>query len=70
MTVVDQAHSMRPRLESLLVAQMELRHHPLKNTGHLFEVGRAIEELACGCPNSHTETVERWVGQLLSGAAV
>lgn len=48
------------RIEALLVAQMQLRHHPHVNPGHLFEVERAIDELAGGESTSHTETVERW----------
>lgn len=66
MTVIDQAHSLRPRLETLLIAQMKLRH--AHNDAHMeFEVERAIEELGSGYPTSHTETVERWAQSFVDG---
>jgi hypothetical protein len=57
------------RLEALLVAQQRLRHQPLANTGHLFEIERAIDEIQGGCSCSHTETVEIWTAQFLAGVA-
>lgn len=68
MNIIDQAHSLRPRLEQLLVAQMELRRHPHANPGHLFEVERAIDELTDGWPNAHTACVEAWVAGYIGGA--
>lgn len=67
---IDQAHSLRPRLEHLLIAQQQLR---AAHNDRLmeFEVERAIEELGSGEPTSHTETIERWASQYLAsqGAA-
>jgi hypothetical protein len=56
------------RLEALLVAQQRLRHQPHENTGHLFEIERAIDEIQGGCSCSHTETVELWCSRFLQGA--
>lgn len=56
------------RLEHLLIAQQALRKHEAENRNHLFEIERAIDEIQGGCPNSHTDTVERWVGLYLAGA--
>lgn len=62
---IDLAHSMRVRIEALLVVQMQLRHHPHENPGHAFEVERAIDELIDGTPNAHTECVEHWANNFL-----
>lgn len=68
MNVIDQAHSIRPRLEHLLEAQCALRKHEKDNRHWLWEIERAIEELQGGWPNSHTDTVERFATALLNGA--
>jgi hypothetical protein len=58
------------RLELLLVAQQALRSKDAKaNRHHLFEIERAIDEIQGGCPNSHTDCVERWCRELVLGAA-
>ncbi len=57
-------------LELLLVAQMQLRHHPHVNPGHLFEIERAIDEIQGGCANSHTDCVLRWAHAYLAEVAV
>ena len=69
MNRVDQAHSMRPRLEELLEAQMRLRAHPDGNRHWIFEVERAIEEIQSGYPTSHSDTVELWAHAFLGRAA-
>jgi hypothetical protein len=49
---------------------LELRpdEEPTATTNRLwlYEIERAIDELADGCPNSHTETVERWANAFLA----
>lgn len=67
-TLIDQAHSRRPRLETLLMFQQALKRD---RAGRLdqFEVEVAIEELQSGWPTPHTETVERMALAYLGGAA-
>lgn len=68
LTRIDQAHSMAPRLDILLMAQQRLKGE--HRDDHMeFEVDRGIEALAAGEPTSHTECVERWARKFLDGAA-
>lgn len=68
MNRIDQAHSLRPRLEELLEAQAKLRrahNDPFME----FEVERAIGSLASGWPTSQSDIVERWAHAYLGRAA-
>lgn len=64
---IDFAHSPRPRIERLLVAQLRLRQ--ARDHTHLIEVQRALVELQEGFPDAHTERVEDWANAWLERVA-
>lgn len=69
MKIITQAESVRPRIETLLVAQQRLRaQHPHDRLME-FEVSRAIESLMAGLPDDACLCTERWCTAYLGGAA-